>query len=353
MFYRYGTLFGAFFLVSAGWYFYNSEVQRKLGAQDVEKSRLKSELVTERWMQFLAQPVTKDLGGAQVFYMELNPSEFNIVEMDVLGGKREGFEPGDVLREFYSAQQKKMDYFSASSKGRSFFVKYREKDSTILLAGYTLPSVLNFIGRGLRSLPWDITDQDGRVVLSHQASYIGKIKKKKSASWTYRGMSVGGYEYQVGIENKVVKSSSVPFVFGLLGLVFLAGYFFVSRDFSPKNGSSPVVEESIAKNYGAALTVQTTDEEKAAKVKDTSDSSEEDFSGFSISNPTLTHENSGGTSFEDAQVSAEKTLTSDEDRIEIVEDEVEIIDWVRFAEELSENLDQFSKDKDMSDSPLS
>ncbi len=342
-------MFGMFFL-STAWVGVTSFVKKQYEIVQNENLPVKFNLMQSRWERLSSFNVnlSKELKKPAEFLLRFSGLDLNLVESKLSEGLDGDFYL--AVKRAYLDVGRKSSFFTLNlkEKGR-YLVRVINIDADVEIVGFELDSVLNYLRQGLEQNEWFLVDGKKRVMASDEKAYVGKSHNMGDLYEKYP-FTVLGEIYTFA----VLRPKSVSFAFinfmGILGifLILIALYFYTGRgngkqalvsrneDFLKAIETEPLKHNAFneSKDERVFLDNDVFKDVRMVDLTSKKDQSELDYTEFLTDNPIL-----GQASKEETILKAATVVTKAEKAENASFDE-----WVKLAEELSENIDKFTQD---------
>lgn len=263
---------------------------------------------------------------------------------------------------------KKSPFFSINAQDGQHLVRAVREGEKIKLIGYSLDAVLNFLGTRLEDNEWFLMDSKNRILAAHQGAYVGRPYNFDGSTQKFK-FEQNKHKFIFAIQKPKGASLAMVNFLGVLGIVLIAAALFLYKDESdgsvaavavaPVKATGPFVDNlGLDKNVGIQEKDFSTDrdlnkelvtgvedmqmvnlQENSSTAKVNSQNAARlDYTEFLIDNPVLRPSNIRPPA---APMASENF--SDEPSLEVPVQEVQKDDWIKMAEELSANIDKFTK----------
>lgn len=339
-------------LLSSAWMGIVSSVK---GSQDVaytESLPLKFSVVQSKWERLLNFNPIKE-GRVQKpadFVFTLGALDLDFVDYK---GASESLK-ADVadFKNAYIDAGRKAPFFTVSTVHGNHLVRALKEGENLKLVGFSLDSVLNFLGTRLENNEWFLLDGKNRILAARQGAYVGRPYSFDGEVQKFK-FEQNKHRFTFAIVRPQGASLAVVNFLGVLGIVLIALALFMYKEIPSLEIEKDVQTAADTGVFDPSLeldqnvTMKETDfvgerdlEEDVEDIqminlqKETVATSKHlDYSEFLIDNPVLQPEKSNpqGSAKETEIVSAETEPQAPED-------------WVKLAEELSANIDKFTQD---------
>lgn len=341
-------------LLSAAWVGVTSSVKSSQDTAQRESFPAKSNLVQSRWerMANFTALKSRELDKPAQFMFTFNGSDLDLLDSRTSVQLDSDFYL-EIRKTYLDAGRKTLFYTIDMGDEGAFLVRSIEAGEEIEIVGFALDSVLNYLGHGLERTDWFLIDAKQRVMASNEKGYVGSPYKI--------GKSFETFQFKVLNENYTfatlkplgINLALVNFmgIFGIF-MILLAVYIYTGGE-----GKVAIVEERkrdpISNPGVTAVTKQSSSDsifedggmpEEVRMVDLTSPNTVQeganlDYADFLIENPVL-GEGPGPVivSAKSNDLLAEVVAKKTEEVLSVTAD-----DWVKLAEDLSANIDKFTK----------
>jgi len=354
-------------LLSSAWMGIVTSVKNSQEMAYKESLPLKFSVVQSKWARLLS---FNPLQNGQVvkpaaFVYTLGAGTLDLVDFKSPGGTiRTDL---GIFKSAYLDAGKEAPFFSVEAQDDRYLVRAVRQGEKLKFIGYSLDSVLNFLGTRLEDNEWFLMDSKNRILAAHQGAYVGQPYTFDGTTQKFK-FEQSKHRFTFAIQQPQSASLVLVNFLGIFGIVLMAGALFVFKD-EPTEGASEAAavdglelgKKPLVENLGldsevdieendftidrdlenSAEGVQMVDLQVSKAEPKSKESSRLDYTEFLIDNPVL-RPTTAKTQIADApQVDTAPSVTHKETLD--APTEVKQDDWIKMAEELSANIDKFTK----------
>jgi hypothetical protein len=363
------------FILCAAWMGVTSSVETAQKEARQESSPIKFNLLQSRWSRLSQfQPLGEEgVSSPAVFYFSFEGLDLNLESSDVSDGMRSDLYL-DVKKAYLdSGRDSTFFALDMSSEGEGeYLVRVQKSVDKTAFVGFPQDMVLNFMSRGL-SNEWYLLDGKNRVLSSSEFSYVGR-SLTLGKIYELHSFEVDERTYKIAMLKPKTGSLAMTNFVGCVGiaLVMLALFLYTGGDRqraveAHETRSSSLHTEEVVSGGGQPEKVKKHQEQEDELFDDVDDdvrmvdlsqkretpafrqpTSKEnslDYSDFLMDNPVL-----GGDSADRGHVEEKPTASSNTVKSKTPKDQdfdlsqaSQPDDWVKLAEELSESIDEFTR----------
>lgn len=355
-------------LLSSAWMGIVSAVKNSQDLAYKESLPLKFSVVQSKWARLLNFDPIKD---GKV----LKPASFvftlGAMDLDLLDFKSPSGMIRNDLSEFKTAYLdagRKSAFFSVNVQDGQHLVRAVREGEKIKLIGYSLDAVLNFLGTRLEDNEWFLMDSKNRILAAHQGAYVGQPYNFDGSTQKFK-FEQNKHRFTFAIQKPKGASLAMVNFLGVLGIFLIAGALFIYKD-EPEEGAASIAanvakpEKTYIENLGLDSTVsiketdfkgdrdlgkdfenevediQMVNLQEQAPLSEVSaqGAARLDYTEFLIDNPVLRPSNIKPQTVQNQTVTEQKAESDLDAPTEVKKD-----DWIKMAEELSANIDKFTR----------
>ena len=365
-------------LMSSAWMGIVSAVKSSQDAAYKESLPLKFSVVQSKWARLLNFDPVKSgkVMKPAAFVFTLDAMELKLLDFQSPAGMIRS-DLSDFKTAYLDAG-KKSPFFSVNAQDGRHLVRAVRDGDKIKLIGYSLDSVLNFLGARLEDSEWFLMDSKNRILAAHQGAYVGQPYKFDGTTQKFK-FEQNKHRFTFAIQKPKGASLAMVNFLGVLGIFLIAGALFIYKDDSEEVDATTIVAapalktntagESLKDNLGLdkSVSIQEKDfnvdgvldkglesgvediqmvnlqDKTGAGEANSQEAARLDYTEFLIDNPVLRPGNIKQPARSVVQVNTQAKAALTEQSLEMPVKEVRQDDWVKMAEELSANIDKFTK----------
>ncbi len=338
----------AMFFLSTAWVGVTSVVKKQYEIVENENLPVKFNLIQSRWERLSGfnAGFLEELKKPAEFSLKFSGLDLNLVDFKLSEGLGDDFYL-EVKKAYLDVGEESLFFTLNLEEKGGYLVRAVKTHGDVEIVGFELDSVLNYLRQGLEENQWFLVDGKKRVMASYEKAYVGKSHNIGNLYEEY-SFTVSDKTYTFA----VLKPQSVSFAFinfmGVLGIFFIlmALYFYTeygqgqralakASEGSFKAITKEALESNVLNESKDKSIFQDSDVSEDVRMVDLTnkkDQSELDYTEFLIDNPIL-----GQTSKEENNVEVTAKAKPKED------EHVSFDEWVKLAEELSVNIDEFTQ----------
>ena len=365
-------------LLSAAWMGIVSSVKSSQDVAYAQSLPLKFSVVQSKWARLLNfNPIKAGkVVRPAAFVFTLGALDLNLLDFQSPSGMIRN--DLGTFKTAYLDAGKQAPFFSVDAQDGRHLVRAVREGEKVKFIGYSLDSVLNFLGTRLEDSEWFLMDSKNRILAAHQGAYVGQPYAFDGSTQKFK-FEQNKHRFTFAIQKPEGASLAMVNFLGVLGIILMAVALFIYKDGSEESApAATAVEVARDKMYIEHLDIDkstkiqdkdlqidrdlnrdldTTVEDikmvdlqstagKADRQTEQQQSARLDYTEFLIDNPVLRPSAVKPTTSQ-AQVATGPTATSTQTNTkeEVLEAPARVAqdEWIKMAEELSANIDKFTK----------
>jgi|GEM_PF-2580901 len=355
-------------LLSSAWMGIVSAVKSSQDVTYKESLPLKFSVVQSKWARLLNFDPVKS--GKVVrpasFVFTLGAMDLELLDFQ----SQSGMIRNDLgaFKTAYLDAGRKAPFFSVNVRDGQHLVRAVREGEKLKLIGYSLDSVLNFLGTRLEDNEWFLMDSKNRILAAHQGAYVGQPYSFDGSTQKFN-FEQNKHKFTFAIQEPKGTSLAMVNFLGVLGIVLIAAALFLYKEESQEGAAviatAAPTTGAFVENFdlGNDVEIQEKDfdvdrdldsnaediqmvnlqEQNMSPKTDSKNTARLDYTEFLIDNPVLRPaNNTAPPAHPTASPHQAGTKKDDVEDLEVFED-VQQDDWVKMAEALSANIDKFTK----------